>query len=227
MRDGPRARRARSRAGKRCVALTPRFAQTLTTLGPALADANARHYPRRSRTLRGVAVDELGLLGTLSGDSRAIGLSPGRRSESARASQLVLGDVGTDPPRWVSWAVLLVHGTWHGGVVLVGGPGTSRSAGHRLDRGRRSTGIGERDSMKRPRTSVWTLTCPTSSMRSARRTCRVCSSGTATGRSRCGGAAALVPDRVGELIDLDGFLPQVGQCVFDMLPPLRSAGSNG
>ena len=116
-------------------------------------------------------------------------------------------------------AVLLVHGTWHGAWCW-------SAVRQRLDqRGIVSiastlTGIGERFDEATEDVGVDThVSDVVDAIRTADVPCVLV--GHSYGAIPVWGAAALVPDRVVGVIDLDGFLPQVGQCAFDMPPPLR------
>ncbi len=115
--------------------------------------------------------------------------------------------------------VILIHGIWHGawcwsavrerldqGGIASIAP-TLKGIGERFDEADESVGVDDH------------VADVVDAIRAVETSCVVV--GHSYGSIPMWGAAALVPDRVVALIDLDGFVPQADACAFDMLPPLR------
>jgi pimeloyl-ACP methyl ester carboxylesterase len=114
---------------------------------------------------------------------------------------------------------ILVHGTWHGawcwsavrdrldrmGIASIAP--TLKGIGERFDEADEAVGVDDH------------VADVVDAIRGAGTSCVVI--GHSYGSIPMWGAAALVPDRLDALIDLDGFLPRADACAFEMLPPLR------
>jgi pimeloyl-ACP methyl ester carboxylesterase len=120
-------------------------------------------------------------------------------------------------------AFVLVHGAWHGGWCWARVARLLLDAGHTVHTPS-LTGLGDRAHLARPETDLAAHIEDVVAVLEAEEL----NGATLVGHSYAGlvitAAAARAGRRVGSLVYLDAFVPEVGKCLLDYLPPDRAEG---
>jgi pimeloyl-ACP methyl ester carboxylesterase len=119
-------------------------------------------------------------------------------------------------------AFVLVHGAWHGGWCWRRVVPLLRAAGHEVH-APTLTGLGERAHLLSPAVDLDTHTWDVAGLLACEDLRDVVLVGHSYGGMVITALAAREPDRLARLVYLDAFVPQVGECVFDLLAPDRAA----
>jgi pimeloyl-ACP methyl ester carboxylesterase len=113
---------------------------------------------------------------------------------------------------------VLVHGAWHGSWCWKRVRKSLRDAGHHVFTPT-LTGLGERSHLNSAAVSLSTHITDVVNLLRWEDLSDVILCGHSYGGSVISGAADQVPKRIRRLVYLDAFVPEDGECMFDLLPP--------
>ena len=127
----------------------------------------------------------------------------------------------TDKQRQDQTTYVLVHGAWHGSWCWQRVRKSLQDAGHQVFTPT-LTGLGERSHLNSPAVNLSTHIADVVNLLRWEDLSDVILCGHSYGGNVISGVADQVPERIRTLVYLDAFVPEDGECVFDLHPPERA-----
>ena len=118
---------------------------------------------------------------------------------------------------------VLVHGAWHGSWCWKHVRKRLQHAGHDVFTPT-LTGVGERCHLASPNVNLSTHIADILSLIQWEELSRIILCGHSYGGFVISGVADRIPDRIRALVYLDAFVPEDGECLFDLVSPEMAAG---